>query len=189
MTGARPRVARRRTLATGLFVLYLVMLVWFVLWKFESPWVGDGALREISLVPFASDSGFELRSLLEPTVNVICFVPLGVYLGVLAPAWHRWQAFAAILATSLVLETAQFVLALGVSDVTDLITNTIGGLLGVLLVARARRRFGTDADRMLMRACVVISIVGVLAAAAFVASPLHYGPQQHRAEALIGGIR
>src|SRR5205085_2385497 len=45
---------RGRRLLIGLFVVYLVLLGWMVLWKFETPWVGAAALlpRPLKLVPF-----------------------------------------------------------------------------------------------------------------------------------------
>jgi glycopeptide antibiotics resistance protein len=44
-----------------------------------------------------------------------------------------WRKLASILVFSLAAETAQFVFAIGASDITDLITNTIGGALGLVL--------------------------------------------------------
>lgn len=39
--------------------------------------------------------------------------------------------FAPIICTSLFFETVQFIFAIGASDITDLITNSLGGIIGV----------------------------------------------------------
>ena len=42
---------------------------------------------------------------------------------------------------SLVFEVAQWIFALGASDITDLITNTVGGALGTILYVSLRKLF------------------------------------------------
>lgn len=41
--------------------------------------------------------------------------------------------FAPIICTSLFFETVQFIFAIGASDITDLITNSLGGIIGVFI--------------------------------------------------------
>ena len=60
--------------------------------------------------------------------NLIWFAPAGVL--VRLRGGKLWQAALAGLALSLVIETAQFVLGSGVSELDDLILNTCGAVLG-----------------------------------------------------------
>ena len=60
--------------------------------------------------------------------NLIWFAPAGVL--VRLRGGKLWQAALAGLALSLVIETAQFVLGSGVSELDDLILNTCGACLG-----------------------------------------------------------
>lgn len=69
-----------------------------------------------------------LRHLLQ---NVALFVPLGVLL----PLLHRslrsvWWALLGGAALSTMIETTQLVLAVGQCDVNDILTNTLGAVLG-----------------------------------------------------------
>jgi len=116
----------RRTLA-ALFAVYLAVLVWVVLWKAHLPFIGRDDMREIKLVPFVSGEGYGFSDPYEVLANLLLFVPLGIYLGALGVK----GAVPIVVGTSLALEVAQFVLATGSSDVTDVVVNTVGGLIGL----------------------------------------------------------
>jgi glycopeptide antibiotics resistance protein len=167
---------RGRPALVVLFGVYLVLLVWIVLWKVEIPWLGEGSRRVIKLVPFVAGPGTGASRPLEVVANVLLFVPFGVYLGLLAPAWSWWKAAAALAASSLGLEVAQYVLAVGSSDVTDVIANTAGGLAGVVLLIAARRRLQARTAVIMTRACAIGTVILVVASAAVAGAPLHFGP-------------
>ena len=111
--------------------IYVFLLIWIILFKMNYPWEIRNMIhqRHINLYPFQYLGVIPyLRS--EILNNVVIFIPLGAYLGML-----RLPAARAILlgtGFSLVLEIMQWVLAIGVSDLTDLITNTTGTVLGLL---------------------------------------------------------
>lgn len=167
--------APRRTLVV-LFGLYLVLLGWVVLWKLEVPWVGVDAMRAVKLVPLLATAEAGASDLPEVVINVVLFVPFGVYLGLHAPSWRWWRVAGAVAAASLGLEVAQYVLAVGSSDVTDVVVNTAGGLAGFGLLARARRRLGAGAVIAMTRVCAAGTVLALLASAAVMASPMRYAP-------------
>lgn len=171
---ARERRAVGGTLLIVLFRAYLLLLAWMVLWKLEVPWIGDGELRAIKLVPFLPTGEDGASRPIELLANVLLFVPFGVYLGLFAPFWRWWQVGVAALCTSLVLEVLQYALAVGSSDVSDLILNTAGALAGLGLLALLRRWLGTRADRMLLWVCAVGTVLAVLASVLVALSPLRY---------------
>ena len=73
--------------------------------------------------------------------NILWFVPAGILTRLWG--WRLWQAVLAGFLLSLSIEAAQFVLGSGVSELDDLILNTLGALLGYLgtaLVLRWIRR-------------------------------------------------
>lgn len=73
--------------------------------------------------------------------NLIWFAPAGVLVGL--RGGKLWQAALAGLGLSLLVETLQFVLGSGVSELDDLILNTLGAALGFLfcrIVLRARKK-------------------------------------------------
>jgi len=85
-------------------------------------------------IPF--DIGY---STLEFLANIALFLPLGA-LHVLA--WHRlpwWTAALGGFALSAVIELVQIVLPTRYSTVSDVIANSMGALVGALLVVAVRR--------------------------------------------------
>jgi hypothetical protein len=67
-------------------------------------------------------------------------------------------------------------LAVGSSDVTDLVVNTAGGLAGIGLLALARRRLQARTATVMTRVCLIGTVLALLASGTFVASPLRYAP-------------
>ncbi|QHW30997.1 VanZ family protein [Paenibacillus rhizovicinus] len=67
--------------------------------------------------------------------NVAIFMPLGSFVGLLSGK-GGWPIFRTLLASfvfSLMLESAEAVFEIGIFDVDDLLLNTAGGLLGVIV--------------------------------------------------------
>ncbi|GAA5094750.1 hypothetical protein GCM10025760_26260 [Microbacterium yannicii] len=157
------------------FALYLALLIWIVLWKLELPWVG-GVDRVVKLVPFVATDGQGASKPAEVVINFLLFIPLGLYLGVLAPSWRWWRTAVVLAGVSLALEVTQFVLAIGSTDVTDIVVNTAGGLTGLAVVAVTRLVLGGRARAVLARVGVVTTLLALLLVALFIASPLHLGP-------------
>lgn len=173
-TATPPRTAPVTLVA--LFLVYLVLLGWTVLWKLEVPWLGDDGLRVLKLVPFVGSADAGPSELPEVVLNALIFVPFGVYLGLSAPAWRWWRVAGVVAATSVGLEVAQYALAVGSADVTDLVVNTAGGLAGLGGLTAARRRLGARTPAVLARVCAAGTVLALLAGAAVIASPMRFGP-------------
>ena len=124
-----------------LFLIYLALLVWIILFKLQFNINDLDTVRSINLIPFYYDkeigTAFHLKEVLE---NLLIFVPMGIYLQMLLPKCRFHGKLIIIAGTSLLLEGAQYVLAIGRSDITDLITNFMGGLLGLALSAKKSDR-------------------------------------------------
>jgi glycopeptide antibiotics resistance protein len=168
-----------RVILVGLFVVYLVLLAWAVVWKFEAPYVGAAASlpRPIKLIPFVPSAEAGASAPFEVVANVVLFVPFGIYVGLLVPTWPWWKWTGVFVGASLVLEGTQHVLSTGSFDTTDVIVNTVGGLAGVGLLALVRRRLQPTAVAM-TRVCLIGTVASLLAVEIFVASPLHHAPQR-----------
>jgi len=164
----------RRVFLAVLFAVYLVLLVWIVLWKLETPWVGAGAQRQIKLVPFVRTADAGATAPFDLVANIVLFVPFGLYLGLLAPSWRSWKVGGVLVGASVVLEVAQYVLAVGRSDITDVVVNRAGGLAGLGLLALARRRYRARTAAVMTRVCAIGTLLALLAIAIFVALPLRY---------------
>jgi len=111
-------------------------------------------------------------------INLVLFVPFGLFVGALAPTWSWWKAGIAALVASLVLEAVQHLISTGSFDTTDLIVNTAGALGGWAIFVVVCRVSGERSSVVVTRICVIVSAIALIAAVAFVASPLSYGPQR-----------
>ena len=94
---------------------------------------GRGSTRELHLIPLKTTLR-TVRSGLWPFVynfagNLVWFVPLGMFLHGKRPA----RAMLIGAAASLFLETLQYLLMTGVTDIDDVIINALGALCGAIL--------------------------------------------------------
>jgi glycopeptide antibiotics resistance protein len=113
-------------------------LTWIVLFKLQIPFDGlwITPVRIINLIPFpgalTGHGGFQLTEVVE---NVLAFVPFGIYLSLLKTDWTCLKKLLPMIGFSLIVEIMQFVFAMGRTDITDLINNTLGGLIGIGIYA------------------------------------------------------
>jgi glycopeptide antibiotics resistance protein len=156
-----------------LFVVYLVLLVWAVLWKFHVPDLSGEGVRAVKLVPFVASEGFGVSRPSEMLANILLFVPFGVYVAVLAPRWRMWGVAAVAALASCALEATQYVLAVGSSDVTDVILNTTGAVCGAILLSWMRAASRGRAVPVLLWACFAVTVGVALWGATLLGSPLH----------------
>lgn len=176
MTRSRSQSERRgRVLLVPLLTVYLVLLAWAVLWKFGTPSVGAAALlpRPVKVIPFVPDGIAGGSDPAEVLANVLLFVPLGVYLGLLAPSWRIWHSAAACGAVSLILETVQHLLSTGSFDTSDVIANTAGGVVGVSLAVVARRVLRDRSSGVMLASCAIGTMLAMVAVTVFLASTHH----------------
>ncbi|MDR2505777.1 MAG: VanZ family protein [Oscillospiraceae bacterium] len=124
---------RPDTITTILLAIYLLLLTAVIIFKlpFYSAELSDG-VRVYNLVPylgsFNDNGGLLLR---EITYNILLFVPLGIYICKMKPNLAFARKLLPIIGLSLLFETVQYIFAIGVADVTDLVDNTLGGIIGI----------------------------------------------------------
>ena len=153
---------KKNGLIRALFLIYLLFLVWAVLWKYNMPFMGDGTLRSINLTPFHGNTMPEMR------FNILIFVPFGLYISILAPKCTLIKRVLMTLLASALLEALQYVLAIGHSDVTDLMLNTLGGIAGIAVFSVLSKLFGRNARAALLTVCVAITALELVVAGFFV---------------------
>jgi len=116
---------------------YLLLLLWLLLFKlsYDFSAVLNHQERSLNIVPFAgfSSSTREMRD------NFLVFLPLGLLMSVSLKQLSFRQKLIGIFLLSVAVELVQFILAIGVTDITDIITNTLGGGLGLVLYGFARK--------------------------------------------------
>ena len=118
----------------AVFALYAAFLLKLLLFS-RAP----GSERSISLVPFASianafshSSGTGRMAFANVVGNILIFIPLGLYVSWLRHRAGAWLTMLTVASVSVAVEIIQGVLAVGVSDIDDVILNCVGGLIGIL---------------------------------------------------------
>ena len=82
----------------------------------------------------------------------------------LMPKVKLYAKIMMIAGTSFLLETTQYVLAIGRSDITDVLTNTAGGLLGLIVYLMVVRLIGNriKANRLFSILAGIVSVVVIV---------------------------
>lgn len=116
-----------------LFIIYLISLFWILLLKLGVRF-SNGGNRSVNLIPFSEPLILNGRiDFGEMILNVVVFIPLGIYAGVLYGSWTFGKKLLLFFLVSFVVEGLQFILAIGAFDITDIITNTLGGIVGLII--------------------------------------------------------
>lgn len=122
---------KEKYLTSVLFVVYFFLLIWIILFKLSFTFQ-VGNYRSINLIPFEAsvivNGDIQLDEIIQ---NILVFIPLGIYTCMLKPKWSFIRKVMPALFTSLVVEILQYILAIGATDITDLIGNTLGGIIGI----------------------------------------------------------
>lgn len=119
---------------TGLLIFYLIALTWIILFKLQFSVTDLPHIRNINLIPFGESVIANGRVYINEIIwNLMVFIPYGLFIHILWKDGPLLKQFVPIICTSLLFETVQFIFAIGASDITDVITNTLGGIIGVFV--------------------------------------------------------
>jgi len=119
-----------------LFAIYLLALTWLILFKLQFSISNMTEGRIINLIPLLgsfNDNGVIRFS--EIRVNILAFIPLGIYTCMLKASWSFVKKVFAIVVLTLAFEITQFIFAIGRADITDMLSNTLGGVIGIGIYA------------------------------------------------------
>lgn len=161
-----------------LTALYGILLIWVVVFKCN---YNEGLFIEVNrartlaerlaynAVPFekfilALESGgtIAIVEILALVFNIICFLPLGGFLRFFVS--KRWQVIAIGAFVSFAIETFQLFSGWGGPDVVDLVTNTLGAVVGVFMYDLIRPKLKEKTiNSLAFWASVVISPVAIFA--------------------------
>ena len=126
----------------GVFAFY-ILLLGLILFRTHHP------TRSVNLVPFrgvvsyisgndlvsGQDSAAVLHAFapINLLANIFIFVPCGVYITLFKKGKGIWKNVLWVFVISMVVEIVQFITKFGIGDIDDVILNSIGGLIGVLI--------------------------------------------------------
>lgn len=125
--------SKNQRLTEILFLIYLLALVWIIVFKMEFSLSDINGMQNINLDPYSAPARIDGVIVYEEIYfNILAFVPLGLYLGILFKKWNVYQNIIVFLLLSLSFEVIQYIFSIGASDITDVINNVLGGILGML---------------------------------------------------------
>jgi len=153
-----------RIYSRGMLTLYLVILIWLVLFKTSfsiSALMEHQHQRSLNLVPFAAPKIVDGRiNYSEMIWNCIFFIPFGLLLNVNFKRVGFLPKIALIMSISLSVELLQYIFAIGAADITDVITNSVGGFLGLTLYNFTNKFLGTEKlDRMIISVGFFLALI------------------------------
>ena len=141
---------KEQKITTGLLVIYLLILTWIILFKMQVTTEMLPSIRNINLIPYRQSVIVNGRiDFSEILNNAIAFIPVGVYVAMLKPEWSFIKKALPSAGISLIYEVLQYIFGIGATDITDVINNTIGGIVGVCIAALFFTMFKEKAYKVL----------------------------------------
>lgn len=145
-----------------LFTIYFFLLIWILLFKMSFSLDELYGRRSINIIPFLGTAMVNGKLHTSEIINnILIFVPVGIYTCMLKQDWSITKKISVAFFISLAVEVLQFVLAIGATDITDLIGNTIGGVIGIGVFYLFTRLFKNKTIKIL-NILASISTVGLV---------------------------
>ena len=134
---------------------YWAILLFYFGLLIDTVFIARDAKRSINLVPFdmIQTQGFSLNVY----GNILMFVPLGIYAALLFKQDTFRKTLAIVIGASLFIEIVQFIFARGATDIDDVILNTAGGVIGIIIYLLFRLVFKTK--EKIQNALTILSLI------------------------------
>lgn len=151
-----------KKITVALLIVYLLILSWIILFKLQFSFSALDHIRQINLIPFGGSVIANGKIDFDEIINnAIVFIPVGAYFSLLFKNKSVLKAIGSVLGISFVYEIIQFIFAIGASDITDLISNTLGGIIGITLVYVLSIVLKDKTHKILNRIAIVCTVLVV----------------------------
>lgn len=151
-----------------LLSIYLIVLFWIIVLKLNISFSYKGT-QNINLIPFREPLLYNGRiDYNEIFLNILIFIPLGLYVGILFKKSNLAQKIFSFFMVSFSFEILQFIWKIGAFDITDIINNTLGGIIGLLLFKGLSKAFNSPA-----KAQKLINIIATIGTIVIVSTLLY----------------
>lgn len=121
------------------FLLFSVLGV-YILILFAFLFLKRTSFQSVNLIPFRTILDYLTGDIIARAFapsnligNLVLFLPLGVYVTLLNPNKRISVNTGLIALISVIVEIAQYLFKVGATDIDDVILNTVGGLVGILI--------------------------------------------------------
>ena len=156
------------------FSIYLFLLIWIIALKFNAEWLPEIGryFRKMPLMERVGKKIIPFYDMYEKGIyfnkdyfwNVIIYMPLGIYLLIILKNRHKClTSIIIIILSSFIFEFIQLVTGFGGCDGSDLVCNTLGGVVGLILYLLLIKKFPSR----------VINIINLLAIIFFLPLGIH----------------
>ena len=146
-----------------LLALYLLTLLWLTLFKlsYDIPSIlANFQTRSLNLIPFVT---YGQTGISETVSNFVTFIPFGLLLSLNFKKAALRRLLIVVFGFSVAVEALQFILAIGTTDVTDVVTNTFGGLVGIVLYRLANKIVKAEIlDRIIIAVGLTLFVAFIL---------------------------
>ena len=150
---------KKNTLTIVLFMIYVLALIWIILLKLQFSFTEIDRVRSINLIPLQGSVIINgIVSLNEIFDNVIVFIPFGIYINMLKNKWSFIQKVLPIISVSLTFEVLQFIFAIGRTDITDLLGNTLGGIIGIFIYVVLLKIFKNKTIKIINTVALILTV-------------------------------
>ena len=150
----------------GLLIFYLLALTWIIIFKLQFSIENLPHIKNINLIPFGQsvvvNGKMDFREIIQ---NALAFIPYGLFMHVLWEETSLPKQFIPIICTSLIFEIVQFIFAIGASDITDIISNSSGGIAGIVIAVSISK----VSRKGWIKFINIISFIGAIILTSFIA--------------------
>ena len=139
-------------------IAYWIVLLFYAYLLIETVFFARDAKRSVNLVPFDMITNKGLT--LNVWGNILMFIPLGLYAANFLKKFNFWKALWVVIGASLGIEVLQYIFKRGVSDIDDLLLNTMGGLIGIFIYLIFKTMFKSK-ERVHSAISVLSLVIGI----------------------------
>lgn len=152
-----------KKITLSLLIVYLLVLTWIIVFKLQFSFSGLPVIRNINLIPFGESVIVNGKiSFTEIIQNVLAFIPFGILISVLRDKETFIKKIIPIVLTSLLFEVLQFIFGIGASDITDVINNSLGGIIGIAIVFCISKIFKNSWKKIINIVSIIFAVILVL---------------------------
>lgn len=157
---------KSKKVTLGLLIFYLIALIWIIIFKLQFSFENLPHIRNINLIPFGEsvivNGKMDISEIIQ---NALVFIPLGLFVHVLWEQKSFLKQFVPIICTTLLFEVIQFIFAIGATDITDIITNSLGGIIGIIIAIAISKMTRNNWVKLIN----IISLIGAITLTLFIA--------------------
>lgn len=157
---------KSKKVTLGLLIFYLIALIWIIIFKLQFSFENLPHIRNINLIPFGEsvivNGKMDISEIIQ---NALAFIPLGLFVHILWEEKSFLKQFVPIICTTLLFEVIQFIFAIGATDITDIITNSLGGIIGIIIAIAISKMTRNNWVKLIN----IISLIGAITLTLFIA--------------------